>query len=371
MMTFRKTRKLSHGKEVFRWGTFTLIYLGDMRFHFSYIHNNSVKYGSINLTQNRFQVIPLLFFATVITAFLGFSPIQGPTLTQAQVISEFTEPVEVSENDVEDTKAKQADESYLQDTEAQKLSILNSEEELEEIDKLTRYTLKEGETVESVAKKYSIDLQELRSLSGLNPDDDLKPGKYIYLPGKNGLVHTFQKGDTLAKLVSNYNITLDDVLFENKLKSADFFTEGEKIFLPGAYIPPPQPVWYMPVASKLITSDFGWRSYPRSHFHDALDLKANYEPVKAARTGTVIYSGWMGGYGNVVILQHSQGLKTLYAHNSKLMVKRGDKVSGGKVISRSGCTGYCFGAHLHFEVIKNGKPVDPKKYIKGFAHKNE
>ena len=83
----------------------------------------------------------------------------------------------------------------------------------------------------------------------------------------------------------------------------------------------------------------------------AIDLRANYEPVYSARKGRVIYSGWMGGYGNVVMIQHDDSYQSLYAHNSRLYVRSGDYISGGKVISKSGCTGYCFGPHLHFEII--------------------
>ena len=142
------------------------------------------------------------------------------------------------------------------------------------------------------------------------------------------------------------------------------FKVGQKIFLPGAEVPEPPPIWVAPVSSRVITSGFGWRNYPREQFHQAWDLKANYETVYAARSGKVTYSGWLGGYGNAIIIEHTKEIKTLYGHNSKLLVREGEYIQGGKPISRSGCTGYCFGPHLHFEVIRNGENIDPKHYFK-------
>ena len=104
-------------------------------------------------------------------------------------------------------------------------------------------------------------------------------------------------------------------------------------------------------------------------FHEGLDLKSYYAPVKASKSGKVIYSGWLGGYGYTVVIDHGNNMKTLYAHNSRLYVKKGAYVQRGQVISRSGNTGYSFGPHLHFEVIKNGKSVDPRKYLKNLRMK--
>ncbi|MEM7184229.1 MAG: peptidoglycan DD-metalloendopeptidase family protein [Spirochaetota bacterium] len=374
-MIFRKPRKLTHGREIVRTDNFTLIYLGDYNYHYSYKRGKKLFFGGIDLNKKRFQALPLIMIACSLTAILGFSPIQSDKRGQS-TLPYAVHVNEVFENDATDRKAKNADEDYLKATEAKKKAILESYQEdfsdtqNDHYKKVTRYTVKKNETLKSIAKRFRLKIQDLLKTNKIKSKYKYyAPGEHLYLPGKAGIIYTFKKGDSLARLVSKYNISTDDVLFENKIRSADLFSPGQKIFLPGAVRPKPPLLWYMPVPSRVITSDFAWRTYPRSHFHDALDLKANYEPVKAARSGKVIYSGWMGGYGNVVIIQHTQGLKTLYAHNSKLYVRRGDRVEGGKVISRSGCTGYCFGAHLHFEIIKNGKTTDPKKYLKGFRYK--
>ncbi|MCB1157153.1 MAG: peptidoglycan DD-metalloendopeptidase family protein [Leptospiraceae bacterium] len=363
-MIFLKPRKLTHGHEILRTSNATLIYLGSASFHFSYKLKSRLFFGSLDFKKRRFQLIPLFLSAFSITAFLGFGPIHTSAGLKPDPILSNTEAVE---NDIRDMEAKNADDIYLRETEEQKRAILNASEDDNEFMKKTHYTIKTGENLNSVLKKFNLKAEELEVKKGRKYN--LKPGDVVLLPGRNGLIHTMKKGESLARLIDQYGLSVRDVLIENKLGSADIFEPGDKVFLPGAVAPVPEPTWYLPVSSRVITSDYAYRTYPRSHFHDALDLKANYESVKAARSGKIIYSGWMGGYGNVIIIQHTDNFKTLYAHNSKLYVKRGDKIQGGRVISRSGCTGYCFGAHLHFEVIKNGKTVDPKKYLKGLRYK--
>jgi murein DD-endopeptidase MepM/ murein hydrolase activator NlpD len=116
-----------------------------------------------------------------------------------------------------------------------------------------------------------------------------------------------------------------------------------------------------------VTSGFGYRMHPIFHvrkMHTGVDISAGMgTPIKAAAAGTVIFAGWRGGYGQAVIISHGNGLATLYAHQSKLLVSVGDKVKRGEVIGKVGSTGYSTGPHLHFEVRVNGNPVDPMGYL--------
>ena len=116
-----------------------------------------------------------------------------------------------------------------------------------------------------------------------------------------------------------------------------------------------------------ITSPFGWRTHPifgTQRLHTGIDIGADYgDTVRAADGGVVIHSDWMGGYGNAVIIDHGNGISTLYAHNSQLLVSEGQAVAKGQAISRVGSTGYSTGPHLHFEVRQNGSPVNPLNFL--------
>ncbi|MGZ4291708.1 MAG: murein hydrolase activator EnvC family protein [Gaiellaceae bacterium] len=110
-----------------------------------------------------------------------------------------------------------------------------------------------------------------------------------------------------------------------------------------------------------VTSPFGWRW---GRMHEGIDIGVPYgTPIHAAAGGTVIYCGWEEGYGNFVVLDHGGNLATAYGHQSSIAVTCGQQVNQGDVIGYVGCTGHCFGPHLHFEVRVNGNPVDPLGYL--------
>ena len=116
--------------------------------------------------------------------------------------------------------------------------------------------------------------------------------------------------------------------------------------------------------SGIITSRFGSRESIRSSGHSGLDIATKKgTKIKAAAGGTVVFAGYSGAYGNVVKISHGSGIKTYYAHCSKLYVKTGDTVSAGDVIAAVGSTGRSTGNHLHFEVVKNGVSVNPQNYL--------
>jgi murein DD-endopeptidase MepM/ murein hydrolase activator NlpD/outer membrane murein-binding lipoprotein Lpp len=110
-----------------------------------------------------------------------------------------------------------------------------------------------------------------------------------------------------------------------------------------------------------ITSPFGMRW---GTLHPGIDIGVpTGTPIHAAGSGTVVWCGWMSGYGNLVMIDHHNGLATLYGHESRVAVACGQNVTTGDVIGYSGCTGFCTGPHVHFEVRANGTPVDPLGYL--------
>lgn len=118
-----------------------------------------------------------------------------------------------------------------------------------------------------------------------------------------------------------------------------------------------------------ITSGFGMRRHPilggAPLFHTGIDISASYgTPVRASASGRVIFAGWYGGYGNMVILDHGGNISTVYGHLSRIVVKIGEEVAEGDVIGYVGSTGLSTGPHLHFEVRINGDPVDPLNWLR-------
>jgi len=110
-----------------------------------------------------------------------------------------------------------------------------------------------------------------------------------------------------------------------------------------------------------ITSPFGWRW---GRMHTGIDLGATYgTPIAAAASGSVIYAGWLGGYGNLTVIDHGGGLATAYGHQSSIAVSVGEQVAQGQTIGNVGSTGHSTGPHLHFEVRVNGQAVDPLGYL--------
>ena len=111
----------------------------------------------------------------------------------------------------------------------------------------------------------------------------------------------------------------------------------------------------------VLTSGFGWRW---GRMHEGVDIAvANGTPVVAAKAGVVIVAGWMGGYGNLVVIDHGGGVATAYGHNTSVTVGVGQQVEQGQLIAYSGSTGHSTGPHVHFEVRINGSPVDPMGYL--------
>ena len=112
-----------------------------------------------------------------------------------------------------------------------------------------------------------------------------------------------------------------------------------------------------------VTSGFGWRQDPiagTARFHAGIDVRAAYgHEVGAASAGRVVQAGEQGGYGLTVVIEHRSGIQTRYAHLSSILVEKGERVDVRQPIGRAGQTGRATGPHLHFEVIQDGKPVDP------------
>jgi murein DD-endopeptidase MepM/ murein hydrolase activator NlpD len=182
---------------------------------------------------------------------------------------------------------------------------------------------------------------------------------------QNQLLQTkSQQAENLSSLSAKDRAIADEIAQEqaasNQLGAAIRAAQAQTQSTPGAAPTPSAAGLIWPVNGP-ITSPFGprWGS-----FHPGIDIGVPYgTPIEAAAAGTVIYCGWESGYGNLVVIDHGGDLATAYGHQSQIAVSCGQHVEQGQVIGYVGCTGYCFGPHLHFEVRINGSPVDPLGYL--------
>ena len=229
------------------------------------------------------------------------------------------------------------------------------------------HTVKRGENLSIIAKRYGISIDTICGSNNLRSYDFINEGAVLRIPNKDGILYNMAEGNNLINLANKYKIPADKILAQNNFSNPDFIKPGELVFIPDAK---PQNIiqgFLWPASSRRVTSAYGWRRNPfnRAHreFHKGVDIAARYEWVKASRFGRITYAGWMGGYGNVIIIAHPGGYKTLYAHLSRVSVRNGQYVKQGQVIARSGNTGRSTGPHLHFEITKNGAHVNPRPLL--------
>lgn len=254
---------------------------------------------------------------------------------------------------------------------------------------VVEYAVNPGDTLGSIAEDFGVSIATILWENNLNERSIIRLGQILKIPPTTGIVHTVKKGDTVKKIATLYGAKPEDVIRFNHLKeNGSDLVVGEKIMVPGGVRPrtvvtksavsrragsliTPPSAKYSPSASgfiwpsgaRIITQYYGLR-------HHALDIAGPWQTANyAAKAGVVQTSqcGWNSGYGCYVIIDHGGGVKTLYGHNSKLLVSPGDYVEAGQTIALMGNTGHVRGVtgiHLHFEIIINGGRVNPLGYVR-------
>jgi len=255
------------------------------------------------------------------------------------------------------------------------------------------YTVKDGDTLSEIAEYYDISTNTIRWENDIS-GKGLKVGQKLNILPVTGVKHIVKKGDTITKIADKYEAETEDILVFNGINKEDGLKQGDIIFVPNGIIKPVvvqkssssnkkeiaysgsssakiQSGDYVRPAAGPITSPYGSRW---GRFHYGIDIgNQRGAPVFAAASGKVVKtvdycvegkSSCGGRYGNYITLEHPNGLKTRYAHLSKLLVNLGDEVSQGQNIGLIGNTGRSTGPHVHFEVIVNGRKVNPFNYTK-------
>jgi len=203
-------------------------------------------------------------------------------------------------------------------------------------------------TVETVQEVQDVQYQII-----YKKDDSLTLGRTeVVKPGKVGKKRvTFQLTKINGKLMAEELI--DEQILVKPV--AAIIKKGTKVVLGQG-----TGIFAWPISKARLTSSFGMRWGSK---HKGIDLVSSNKTIYAADNGTVTYSGWKSGYGNCIVIDHGNGYETLYAHMSKLYVTKGKKVAKGDKIGYMGNTGNSTGEHLHFEVHKGGKAVNPLQFL--------
>lgn len=230
------------------------------------------------------------------------------------------------------------------------------------------HTVVKGDTVSGLAKTYGVSMDTICGSNQLCSYDIINHGAKLRIPNKDGIIYTVKTGQDVVSIVKRYRASLEKFCFTNNIKNFDFVAAGTDIFIPDAKPLNIMPGFLWPAGNGRITSSFGWRRHPINrmrHFHQGMDIRSKYDLVRSTKYGQVTFTGWSGGYGNTVIIAHPGGWKSLYGHLSKIYVRSGQYVKQGQFIGRGGSTGYSTGPHLHFELISNGKHVNPYRILRG------
>jgi murein DD-endopeptidase MepM/ murein hydrolase activator NlpD len=271
------------------------------------------------------------------------------------------------------------------------------------------YVVEQGDTLLAISYKYDISLE---ALVAANPflkgsfNTIFHPGDELIIPPPGGILHHVQEGDTLETIAESYKVTVQDIVSygPNRVSSNSQLAPTQRVFVPQGAVelrkaepvqaktptntlvsvlqpkapvtnpaPAPAPARPAPPAAPIVgtgslrTPLYGYMVTQQFWaYHNGVDLAAPMgTPVYAADAGRVIWSGWDNwGYGYMLLIDHGNGIRTRYAHNSWIFPSYGDYVTKGQQIAKVGSTGRSSGPHLHFEVIVGGIARNPFNYIR-------
>lgn len=252
--------------------------------------------------------------------------------------------------------------------------------------KTISYTIKTGDTISTIAEEFGISVNTILWANNLSSYSVIRPGDTLDILPITGVSHKVASGENLSYIAQKYDVEMTEIAQVNRMSLSSTLALGQELIIPDGKIvnttvaskpktysgytaikeivkaPNATPVagnkMQWPTKGHIITQYFNWRHY-------GLDIaNKTGTPLYAADAGTVVDARWGNGYGNFVKIDHGGGKYTLYAHASKLFVKKGDKVKKGETLAAMGSTGWSTGPHIHFEVIINGKKYNPLDYIK-------
>lgn len=235
-------------------------------------------------------------------------------------------------------------------------------------DQISVYTVRKGDSISAIAKMFGVSVNTIMWANDLK-NGIIREGQVLVILPLNGVRHIVKKGDTLASIAKSYKGDVDEIADFNNISASSLLDVGEEILVPNgslAVVPSKSVSVSTKTTSTLrgtggpelvgyyIRPVFGGVISQGLHGYNGVDLAApRGTTIVAAAKGTVIISrgsGWNGGYGNYIVIQHPNGTQTLYSHLTSVVAREGAEVEQGQLIGYSGSTGKSTGPHLHFEV---------------------
>ena len=263
---------------------------------------------------------------------------------------------------------------------------------LKEMTESFKYEIKKGDSLSEIAVKFETSVDVIKEINNLDSNKIVIGDKLKLLKtgiGGNGnnrlkdsINYKVERGDSLLLIALEYGSSVKSIMAANNL-SSDKIYEGQTLVIPinkdssqianrsdnrstTAMSRSSSNSLSWPVKGR-ISSRYGYRTHPISHkreFHGGIDIAVpTGTKIKAAASGKVVWSGWAQGFGKTIIIEHGNGKKTLYGHNSKLLVRSGSRVSRSQVIARAGSTGRSTGPHLDFRIYINGETENPINHL--------
>jgi len=227
----------------------------------------------------------------------------------------------------------------------------------------TTYTVKTGDTLSQIADKNGISLETLLWTNGLTSRSTIQPGQDLEILPVSGTKHVVKNGENVSLIASRYGVSIANIMEFNNLPIDAFINIGDELIIPGGTPPaqaPARTTYYATTAGPNLNTS-GYFIYPTSgrnwgvlHPVNAIDIANSCgTPIYAAAGGKVKLVdevGWNRGYGKYAMITHPNGVETLYAHFSDIVVSAGTSLDQGDLIGYMGTTGHSTGCHLHFEV---------------------
>lgn len=248
---------------------------------------------------------------------------------------------------------------------------------------ILEYQVESGETVSEIADKFGISIETVKWTNDLTNINSVKPGDKLKILPVSGVSHTVKSGDTLESVAKKYSAQSQAILdfpfndvpddFKLKIGQVLIVPDGQppEVKAPPSRRPQPQylaesgpagPTFQAPGGGSFIWPTGGGMTQYFAWYHPGIDIANRAAPgIATSDGGTVVVAGWPDnyGYGNRVVIDHGNGYQTLYGHLSNIYVSAGQQVSRGQVIGKMGSTGRSTGTHLHFEIRFKGIAVNP------------